>query len=752
MTDRSTFPDGVPVHDVDLQNESTQVSTQLRRRLMDHAQPGLVSGGVISLNGTTPSRIDVTALVAYAPGGEMIEIGAQTSLAMADYTLGAVNYVVAVYTETQGTPQAHQTDGTTRNTRASRSGRLVVMSQAQYSAMPATSTDLGVNAVDRAAPIGIVLANGFTGATPNSLIAGDVIQDTAWSSFVYPNYPSPTTLTGINIASIDQATVAGTGSLAFTAAGTTATWTAPGGTAGVAVNIGAGGQFTLTSGTIARTVTINVIAELLPLVNATVSIVINIGYTPSFGPRFSLRDMAHRSTVGSVAPTYTNPHGQVPADWGAQAVDIPMQVRFGDNYLGSDLHASYPRTTARMRSGVRTLFSQYQINRTNNIWARVYANPVVDGEMWTTFNARWNQATTQWVPDYASANSYAFISGPGHMQMRFATTAGAAFAEANWLTNTDWGTTGYAQQLGSGMLTGSSDSIVPRLSVPFRPSGQEKTTVLQSTSSASATVGAVNIYRSSSGENSATYVTQICCNASFNNSTVQWHQVDSSTQSTMLEISADGNVRSYLKAGGSADWAVNGWNNLFHANISGQVYAGTEFRWFTSPTHIKRIPGFRGIGQMVLGSGWTGGTVINGPASGTNASPLANGGEYVLTTDATHDTGALWAVELPDGAVVTRVQMTHRTSTVLTGSGARIMMYRQAYDNYTLGTLLSTGPVTASTSTGAQTTTLTPDQNNTIDNTNYSYFLHCFVGQSATNDVRVMSWEIRYTMTTLRSA
>lgn len=751
MTDRSTFPDGVPVHDVDLQNESTQVSTQLRRRLMDHAQSGLVSGGVISLNGTTASRIDVTSLVAYAPGGEMIEIGAQTSLAMADYTLGAVNYVVAVYTETQGTPQAHQTDGTTRNTRATRSGRLVVMSQAQYSAMPATSTDLSVNAVDRAAPIGIVLANGFTGATPNSLIAGDIIQDTAWSSFVYPNYPSPTTLTGINIASIDQATVAGTGSLAFTAAGTTVTWAAPGGTAGAAVNIGAGGQFTLTSGTIARTITINVIAELLPLVNATVSIVVNIGYTPSFGPRFSLRDMAHRSTVGSVAPTYTNPHGQVPADWGAQAVDIPMQVRFGDNYLGSDLHASYPRVTARMRSGVRTLYDQYQVNRTNNIWARMYAAPIANGEQWFTVNARWNQASSQWVPDYSSANSYAYVIGDGRAQMLYAATAGAAFANSAWVTAAEWSPGSYALNLGSGMLTGTSDSQRPRIDIDYRDSSTDRTRVLRSASSASSTVGGINIYRVSSSTQGGDYAIEICANAEYSNASSQFHQMDAARASTRLAISPTG-MTLFGKAAGSADWGPSSWTPaLLSVTAAGVVTAGSDFAYTTPPTHIKRIPGFRGIGQMVLGSGWTGGTVINGPAS-ANASPLANGGEYVLTTDATHDTGALWHVELPDGAVVTQVTMTHRTSTVLTGSGARIMMYRQAFDNYTLGTLLSTGPVVASTSTGAQTTTLTPDQNNTINNSSYSYFLHCFVGQSATNDVRVMSWEIRYTMTTLRGA
>lgn len=751
MTDRSTFPDGVPVHDVDLQNESTQVSTQLRRRLMDHAQSGLVSGGVISLNGTTPSRIDVTSLVAYAPGGEMIEIGAQTSLAMADYTLGAVNYVVAVYTESQGTPQAHQTDGTTRNTRATRSGRLVVMSQAQYSAMPATSTDLSVNAVDRAAPIGIVLANGFTGATPNSLIAGDIIQDTAWSSFVYPNYPSPTTLTGINIASIDQATVAGTGSLAFTAAGTTVTWAAPGGTAGAAVNIGAGGQFTLTSGTIARTITINVIAELLPLVNATVSIVVNIGYTPSFGPRFSLRDMAHRSTVGSVAPTYTNPHGQVPADWGAQAVDIPMQVRFGDNYLGSDLHASYPRVTARMRSGVRTLYDQYQVNRTNNIWARMYAAPIANGEQWFTVNARWNQASSQWVPDYSSANSYAYVIGDGRAQMLYAATAGAAFANSAWVTAAEWSPGSYALNLGSGMLTGTSDSQRPRIDIDYRDSSTDRTRVLRSASSASSTVGGINIYRVSSSAQGGDYAIEICANAEYSNASSQFHQMDAARASTRLAISPTG-MTLFGKAAGSADWGPSSWTPaLLSVTAAGVVTAGSDFAYTTPPTHTKRIPGM--AAHRVSSTGSPTSTFRANMTEST--APGGSGGGYaLLACAAAENCAAIWPVELPDGATVTGAAVSFFAASLGTGTGHGWMLYRQARDSETLATTRAAGILALSTGAGAHTDSFTPDQNNVIDNANYSYFVYMVISSSGGvgPTASVYSIQLTYTMTTLRGA
>ncbi len=751
MTDRSTFPDGVPVHDVDLQNESTQVSTQLRRRLMDHAQPGLVSGGVISLNGTTPSRIDVTALVAYASGGEMIEIGTQTSLAMADYTLGAVNYVVAVYTETQGTPQAHQTDGTTRNTRATRSGRLVVMSQAQYSAMPSTSTDLSVDAVDRAAPIGIVLANGFTGATPNSLIAGDVIQDTAWSSFAFPDYQG-TQLSGVNIASIDQATVAGSGSLAFTAAGTTATWSAPGGgTAGVAVNIGAGGQFTLTSGTIARTITINVIAELLPLVNATASIVVTIGYTPSFGPRFSLRDMAHRSTFGSVAPTYTNPHGLAPTDWGAVAIDIPMQVRLGEDFLNTDLAASYPRLTERMRSGVRTLFNQHQINRTNNIWAREYAAPIANGEHWTTVNARWNQASSQWVPDYSSANSFAYVIGDGRVQMLYAATAGAAFANSAWIIAAEWSPGSYALNLGSGMLTGTSDSQRPRIDIDYRDSSTDRTRVLRSASSASSTVGGVNVYRVSSSTQGGDYAIEICANAEYSNASSQFHQMDAARASTRLAISPTG-MTLYGKAAGSADWGPSSWTPaLLSVTAAGVVTAGSDFAYTTPPTHTKRIPGM--AAHQVAS---TGSSTASFRANMTESTaPGGTGGGYArLACAAAENCAAIWPVELPDGATVTGAAVSFFATSLGTGTGHGWMLYRQARDSETLATTRAAGILALSTGAGAHTDSFTPDQNNVIDNANYSYFVYMVISSSggAGPIASVYSIQLTYTMTTLRGA
>ncbi len=74
---------------------------------------------------------------------------------------------------------------------------------------------------------------------------------------------------GVTPLRANSAAAAGTGTLTYTTAGTTLAWTGPGGTIGVAVNVGAGGVFTLTSGTTPDTITVRVVAGKLVAANAS---------------------------------------------------------------------------------------------------------------------------------------------------------------------------------------------------------------------------------------------------------------------------------------------------------------------------------------------------------------------------------------------------------------------------------------------------------------------------------------------------
>ena len=77
----------------------------------------------------------------------------------------------------------------------------------------------------------------------------------------------PTNVTGVTIHYASADCTAGNGTLAYTAAGTTATWAPQGGVAGAPVNIGAGGNFTLEAGGGGKSIRITALAGSLPVGN-----------------------------------------------------------------------------------------------------------------------------------------------------------------------------------------------------------------------------------------------------------------------------------------------------------------------------------------------------------------------------------------------------------------------------------------------------------------------------------------------------
>lgn len=78
-----------------------------------------------------------------------------------------------------------------------------------------------------------------------------------------------TTITGVELLGCNASTPTGTGSLTFTLTGTTLAWTAPSGTAGTAINVGAGGVFTLPGSAGSTELYVRVTAGALPAGNTT---------------------------------------------------------------------------------------------------------------------------------------------------------------------------------------------------------------------------------------------------------------------------------------------------------------------------------------------------------------------------------------------------------------------------------------------------------------------------------------------------
>lgn len=82
-----------------------------------------------------------------------------------------------------------------------------------------------------------------------------------------PVMVQPSNVTGVTVHYAGSACAAGNGTLTFTAVGTTLTWTPSGGAAGAAVNVGAGGRFTLPNAAANSELVITVDAASLPVAN-----------------------------------------------------------------------------------------------------------------------------------------------------------------------------------------------------------------------------------------------------------------------------------------------------------------------------------------------------------------------------------------------------------------------------------------------------------------------------------------------------
>jgi hypothetical protein len=111
MANHPLWPEGVEVHNTDLQLETNSRISEDNKRLLDLSYtPGVVTGFAVSPNGITATQIDIQPGHGYTPNGEYIEItssGTILGVPLADYTLNATNVVILMYAETLSSPRAH---------------------------------------------------------------------------------------------------------------------------------------------------------------------------------------------------------------------------------------------------------------------------------------------------------------------------------------------------------------------------------------------------------------------------------------------------------------------------------------------------------------------------------------------------------------------------------------------------------------------------------------------------------------------
>ena len=307
---RSLYPEGVEIHQVDLVRETQATIDAIATRYTSTNSMGVLTGLAVA-PASINTLLSVTSGTGYSPNGELVVVPvSQTNIALANSAPGAVNYVLAVYTETYGSPQAHEDLGTTLATAATGSSRIVVLTAAQWSVLPVTDPNLNNNSRDRAVILAIVTGTG-----------GVLTQNNIQSPIPYPpiyHVTQPTTISGVRIDGVSTNTQIGTGTLTYTimAGVRRLQWTAPGDAIGPAsIDLTINQTLVLLSSNPIYTATVTVTFVDLPVFPALIANGITTSeiYAQDV-PRLSGIDNSHRHMLGHGVPSIYNPHGTTLAD------------------------------------------------------------------------------------------------------------------------------------------------------------------------------------------------------------------------------------------------------------------------------------------------------------------------------------------------------------------------------------------------------------------------------------------------------
>ena len=312
--DRSLYPEGVEVHQVDLERTESTKSFHITNRHVSSSVTGVESGGIVTVNTTNNTLVDITACIGYSPNDEYVEAEAQTALQLADYSSGVINYVIAIYTETNEDLKPHETNGESYPTSANRNSRIRVLSEAEYNALPDSDENLNNDAKDRALVLAKITAHG----TGVGLTVSDISLPTIFGNAITAVNITGTIL-GAAIYNVDRTTPTGSGYLQYNTTTKNMYWQSPGTASyGSPVTIIGSGLVTL-YGSSGKTLTLSIIYPSLPVVGTLVNTVNISNIYSQFVNRHTASDLMHRSFVGGGTPTTKNPHGMTLEDLGASA-------------------------------------------------------------------------------------------------------------------------------------------------------------------------------------------------------------------------------------------------------------------------------------------------------------------------------------------------------------------------------------------------------------------------------------------------
>lgn len=622
--DRALFPDGVELDSTTMQVDPTSAEFNIQRRTIDMARSGRAFGLDISI-GSPTTRFVISAGWGYTPRGDYVESVGVDNFALADYTTDVENLVVLAYREVDDVREAHEDGGSTRNTVATHSSELKVITRTQYNALPASNddaadlaTDLGLDnaatlAVDvqnRLLILAVVKGKGFSGGVPNGYtgtqknaedaatgdFASSVInQQAPLLRILAADLPPNPSIKGINIKSVSADTLLGAGQLWLSGSRATPrlSWSSPDAN-GVSSppSLAAGTVFSAlptpqtvtifseTAGEIAKTITVEVLTDLFPSSGYPFHDEIDVhAFYEDPGAVFSTRDELHRSKLGSYSPTQADPHGTGYPDLAQHVAVIPVPVVLGTNTLADNASAILARITTP-RSEVSGVFRTLLWAITAGDYSiRFYKNN--SDQLEIVSNAEWDGSS--WVKDDATATVYStkfLLHAFGVVELVYtgspSTFSNSSFKETQSSTSFSVFPTQGLLTLGAGFLTGTNVAR-PRIETDF--ADLVRTLLWTSPPLTPGTQGSVRLYALGSATGA---ILEIVLNAVWDPTGLTWSQDIAGQRSSRVSFLSTG-LMMWGKVAGSAAWIDTAWEEKFssagstgNASVAGTVFAGTK--------------------------------------------------------------------------------------------------------------------------------------------------------------------------------
>lgn len=668
--DRTIWNDGVEVTQAQLVHEHESVAENILQRWVDGHSMGVASGLTVTVNGANALLVDIAAGHGYAPGGDWVELTSPlTGIGLTSYVLGTVNYICLVYTEVASRPEAHEVDGTVRNTQAARSVRARVMTLEELNALLPTSSDLSLDARDRTLVVASVVAQG-----PGVLLLPNVITNALMPSRVL-SIVQPSVMTGVEFLSLSEGTpttaervAAGDASTTVARAsvqmtfsgGTTVSlaYRAPGETPyasfGTAQNVTAGGTFTLPSVGGARSAVVRVFSAALPKPDASIgTITEDVDVTEVYAQPIALtgaRDEQHRHADGSVIPSETNPHGLKVSD--LSAVQQVLSTFFTGTGLGATRGQTmtphlFTSQSANPSSGTRrlTLVWEMETRASPRQCVRLYLvgvnGPPAEWGLYFTVNARWIDAATfiepeLWVKDDNTqpASRLSLLNSKIEYVGRSNSGVSAFSVPDAWfdtLATNGWdhpilqGETFYGAgagvvnflkrvQLGTLLLSNSTEALTPRL----QAAQVSTTTICSHTLLFEFNLTGpqfIRVYLDNFGALVFTVNAYVTAPIVTGSSNATWTYDDSTVRASKFYFS-NFQCSFQVKNAGGTTWADNAWDApVWLSSGNGQYHKtyghievdnyATVAGYITSGDYIEAADYIKAFGQMHAGEGIT---------------------------------------------------------------------------------------------------------------------------------------------------